>query len=624
MILNMDYKLEDLIDIPLLQDLQEKLNSVYSFPSSIIDNEGKVLTAVAWQDICTKFHRVNPECEKECIKSDKYILEHIHEADPAVSYKCPHGLIDNATPIIIDGKHLGNFFTGQFFLEKPNLEFFRKQAKKYGFDEEEYLEAVKKVPVWTKEKLNLYLDFIKGFIEIIASIGLNHLNEIKSNRAIKERDEKNQAIIRSTSDWIWEVDKNGRYTYCSERIEQVLGYQVNEILGKTPFDLMPPDESERVSKIFRKIVETKSSIVDLENWNLHKEGHSVCLLTNGLPVLDDSGNLKGYIGADKDITKRKLTENLLLEDKERLQIIFDTLSEGVALNEIVYNDSGEMVDYRILEVNKAFYKIADFNKNEVVIGNLATKLYSIEKEFIKEFWQQHKTNKQTVSTEYLSPLNKRWFNIMTSPFKDDKFVTSFQDITKQKSNEKDLKENLKYLEKLNNSLVDVVFTVKLTDRKIIYVNNSVKEVFGYSPEECYGKNTGFLYPDEEAYKQFGQKLQEAIKNDKEFLRINHKLTRKNGEIFTAEITTTFLKDQEEIKEVISIVTDISERVKAEEELYKYQNQLEKLVNERTAELEEKNRELEEFNNLFVGREFRIKELKDKVRELEKKLSGDNN
>ena len=50
------FRLEDLIDVSLLQDLQEKLNKIYSFPSAVIDIEGKILTAVAWQDICTKFH----------------------------------------------------------------------------------------------------------------------------------------------------------------------------------------------------------------------------------------------------------------------------------------------------------------------------------------------------------------------------------------------------------------------------------------------------------------------------------------------------------------------------------------------------------------------------------------
>ena len=116
----MKYLLQDIIDVEQFQSLQDRLNQIYAFPSAIIDNDSNILTATCWQDICTKFHRVNKESEKECIKSDQYISDHLAEANPAVSYRCPHGLVDNATPIIIDGKHLANFFTGQFFLEKPD------------------------------------------------------------------------------------------------------------------------------------------------------------------------------------------------------------------------------------------------------------------------------------------------------------------------------------------------------------------------------------------------------------------------------------------------------------------------------------------------------------------------
>jgi PAS domain S-box-containing protein len=317
----MDYKLEEIIDISLLQNLQDKLNVIYSFPSAIIDNNGKILTAVAWQDICTKFHRKNPECEKECIKSDQYITEHLHEAKPAVSYQCPHGLVDNATPIIIDGKHLGNFFTGQFFLEKPDIEFFKKQAKQYGFDEKAYIEAVEKVPIWTREKLAQYLDFIKGFIEIIAGLGLKNLKEIETNKILKESEERNQAIIQSTSDWIWEIDEQGKYCYCSEKVERILGYTADEMMGKFPFDFMAQEESTRIKEIFINTKEAKGSFIDLENWNIHKDGHKVCLLTNGFPIFDYSGNVIGYRGADKDITERKRAEESLLESEIRFRKI---------------------------------------------------------------------------------------------------------------------------------------------------------------------------------------------------------------------------------------------------------------------------------------------------------------
>jgi hypothetical protein len=66
------YRLQDLIDIEQFQALQDRLNEIYSFPSAITDNKGNILTATAWQDVCTKFHRTNKKCEKECIKSDQY------------------------------------------------------------------------------------------------------------------------------------------------------------------------------------------------------------------------------------------------------------------------------------------------------------------------------------------------------------------------------------------------------------------------------------------------------------------------------------------------------------------------------------------------------------------------
>ncbi len=362
----MEYKLRDLIDMSLFQNLQDKLNLIYSFPSAIIDNEGNILTAVAWQDICTKFHRKHPDCEKECIKSDQYIAEHLHEANPAVSYQCPHGLIDNATPIIIDGKHLGNFFTGQFFLEKPDMEFFKKQATKYGFDEKEYLNAVERVPIWTKEKLHHYLDFIKGFIEIIAGIGIKNLKEIAINKALQLSEERNLSIIHSTSDWIWEIDKFGKYCYCSDRIEKILGYTANEIIGKTPFDLMPREEGVRIKEIYISLVEKKSSIIDLENWNIHKDGHKVCLLTNGFPIFDDTGKVTGYRGADKDITERKQAEQELINAKEKAEESA-TLLRNITNNMPAYVAAIDISTLRYKFANLKYSK--SFNKKSEDIIN---------------------------------------------------------------------------------------------------------------------------------------------------------------------------------------------------------------------------------------------------------------
>ena len=72
----MKYRLQDLIDIEYFQKLQDRLNEIYPFPSSIIDNDGNILTANAWQDICIQFHRKNRDAERICMGSDQYIKNH--------------------------------------------------------------------------------------------------------------------------------------------------------------------------------------------------------------------------------------------------------------------------------------------------------------------------------------------------------------------------------------------------------------------------------------------------------------------------------------------------------------------------------------------------------------------
>lgn len=168
----MDYKLSDLLDVPKLQKLLDDLDAIYSIPSAIIDMDGKILTGTAWQDICTKFHRVNPQTQQDCIKSDTHIVHELSKGKTQVVYKCPRKLIDTATPLIVDGEHIGNAFTGQFFFEHPDEEYYRKIAQDFGFDEELYIEAVRKVPIIKEEKHNKNLKVLAGLTEMLAEIGL--------------------------------------------------------------------------------------------------------------------------------------------------------------------------------------------------------------------------------------------------------------------------------------------------------------------------------------------------------------------------------------------------------------------------------------------------------------------
>ena len=132
----MKHQLKDLLDLPELQALLDRLDDSFGCPTAIVDNQGTVLTASGWQELCTDFHRVHPLGGRACRQSDLHIFERLERGDESVVYPCPRGMIDCATPIVIDGEHLGNVFIGQVLMEPPDVDAFREQARAYGFDEE--------------------------------------------------------------------------------------------------------------------------------------------------------------------------------------------------------------------------------------------------------------------------------------------------------------------------------------------------------------------------------------------------------------------------------------------------------------------------------------------------------
>ncbi len=147
-----------------------------------------------------------------------------------------------------------------------------------------------------------------------------------AERSLRESEAKFRALVESTSDWIWEIDEHGVYTYSSPQVRDLLGFEVGEIIGKTPFDLMADEEAAQVKVQFEGIVAARKSFRLLENANRHKDGRIVYLETSGAPMFDTQGVFRGYRGIDRDITERKRAEKERREGSERLkQFLMQTI-----------------------------------------------------------------------------------------------------------------------------------------------------------------------------------------------------------------------------------------------------------------------------------------------------------
>ncbi len=188
-------------------------------------------------------------------------------------------------------------------------------------------------------------ELARAFDEMANQLQVRNVEFLRALEELRESEERFRALVETTSDWIWEVDAHGVYTYASPRVHGLLGYTPEEIIGKTSFELMPPDEAERIRRTFGDIVAAKRPFERLENVNLHKDGRAVVLETSGVPVFDRKGALVGYRGIDRDITARKQAEQALRQSNEMLERIFENAHFSVA-----YLDR----DFNFLRVNKAY------------------------------------------------------------------------------------------------------------------------------------------------------------------------------------------------------------------------------------------------------------------------------
>ena len=150
----------------------------------------------------------------------------------------------------------------------------------------------------------------------------------EAESSLRDSEERYRSLVETTYDWIWEVDAAGVYIYASPKSFDLLGYTPDEVVGKTPFDFMPPEEAKRVRTLWNDSAGKHATFSGLENVNFHKDGHEVVLETSGVPVLGPKGDFRGYRGMDRDITERKRLE-AQLRQAQKLEAI-GQLAGGVA------------------------------------------------------------------------------------------------------------------------------------------------------------------------------------------------------------------------------------------------------------------------------------------------------
>ena len=180
----MNLTINEIIGTSASQKFMDSFCDAAGIGCAILDLKGNIILGSRWQKLCTDFHRKNElSCEK-CIESDTILANRLQEGERFSLYNCKNGLVDAASPIIVQGKHIANAFVGQFLIHPPDINAFRHQAKTYGFDETAYLEALSDIPIIEEQRVSTILNFLVNYAELMAEVLLKHQLQLESEKQL--------------------------------------------------------------------------------------------------------------------------------------------------------------------------------------------------------------------------------------------------------------------------------------------------------------------------------------------------------------------------------------------------------------------------------------------------------
>ncbi|WP_410509126.1 PAS domain S-box protein [Methanosarcina hadiensis] len=608
------FELAEVIDIPVIQSLIDDFYKLTSFPVGLNDLKGNVLACVGWQEICTRFHRVNPETCRHCIESD---IELSTGAAPGEYrlYRCKNNLWDVVTPIMVAGQQVGKIFSGQFFFEDESLdyEFFRSQARKYGFDEDEYISALEKVPRLSRETVDAGMAFLMGFANILSQLSYGNLKLAQSLAerdslvaALQESDGRFRSVLENSLDSAYRMDfQNNRFDYMSPVIEQITGFSAREINAMTSNNGL----LNRIHSDDRPLVAQGSAQSLVEGFGAHeyrfkcRDGKYRWLADHFSIIKDKTGMTRYRAGIVRDITEKKYAEEALIRSENKFRALAenspDIITRFDRQNRHIYANPAAAGPY--------------CRSPEEIIGKTHTEL-GTNPENAKFFEEYHKkvfaTGKPvTIEFQYISPQGRKYYvNTQLVPeFVDGKVASVLaisHDITDVKEAEIKLKETLDNLEKLvkerTAELEKAYDLLKESEKglaeaqKMAHIGNwewdiatdkaywseEMYRIFGRDAKKeapSYNEYLGYIHPDDLEYYLNAIKTAET----KGSFSIDHRIVRADGEERTVHQTSEFILNNKDIPvRIKGVIQDITERKKAEKTLMNLETARKKEIHHR--------------------------------------------
>ena len=410
-----------------------------------------------------------------------------------------------------------------------------------------------------------------SFMDITAR---KHMEE-----ALRQSEERYRTIIEDIEEGYYEVDLQGNFTFASDSICATLGYPREELIGMSYKNYVPNEQFDYVYNIFKKVYETGKPIKSYSLINIRKNGERIHVEDSVAPLSDKDGKIIGFKGITRDITQRKIMEEILQKSEDYFREITENSSDVIIITESNGN---------IKFCSRSVERCLGYKPEELTGKNAFNFIYADDLPRAANDYSKAIQTKDTAIPNEFRVVHKdgsvRLFeglgkNLLDNPSVAG-FIMNIRDVTERKQLEiqkeaaqKSLRESEEKYRTILEKMEEGLFELDLKGN-ITFVNDAECRKLGYSREELTGMNYRQLQ-DENTAKKTRQIFSEVYKKEEPIQLLDVEIIRKNGSKAFNEISVSLLKDKEGkatgfrgISRDVTVRRQMEEMIRQSEEKYR--------------------------------------------------------
>lgn len=289
--------------------------------------------------------------------------------------------------------------------------------------------------IWFETISKAIVDKNGGVIEIHAS-SRDISERIRRENEARESDVLFRTVVTNMSAIVFVLDRNGIFTLSEGAGLAKLGLSPGQVVGLSVFEM------------YRDYPDIVESMHQALRGNIQQNEVSIAGIVFDIifsPIIGTDGTVSSVIGLANDITQRRQSEQKLADNQKQLSMLFSSMTEMVAIHEVVFDEQGVPVNYRITDCNDAYTRITGICKEDAK-GRLATDVYHTDiPPFLTEFTNIGINGGVFEYTTYFAPMDKHFMISVVSPDKN-KFATITTDVTTIQQVQESISEKNKELE----------------------------------------------------------------------------------------------------------------------------------------------------------------------------------